>query len=88
MLKIVLEFAPQYGCEVDGVIDPSSPLHGGGPDAAVWNGVDVAVDFSSAAAVEANAVRLAGRGIRLVIGTTLIWNDSVKLALLFVRASP
>jgi 4-hydroxy-tetrahydrodipicolinate reductase len=70
MGRLVGELAPQYGCEVAGVIDPTSPLHGGGPDAAAWNDVDVAVDFSAPAAVEANAVGLAARGIRLVIGTT------------------
>jgi 4-hydroxy-tetrahydrodipicolinate reductase len=70
MGRLVGELAPQYGCEVAGVIDPNSPLHRGGPDAAAWNDVDVAVDFSAPAAVEANAVGLAARGIRLVIGTT------------------
>jgi 4-hydroxy-tetrahydrodipicolinate reductase len=70
MGKLVAELAPQYSCEVVGVIDPQSRSHGGGADAASWEGVDVAVDFSTAEAVEANAVALARRGINLVIGTT------------------
>jgi 4-hydroxy-tetrahydrodipicolinate reductase len=70
MGRLVGELAPQYGCEVAGVIDPNSPLHGGGPDAAAWNEVEVAIDFSAPAVVETNAVGLAARGIRLVIGTT------------------
>ena len=70
MGQLVGELAAQYGCEVAGVIDPLSPRHGGGPDDARWNGVDVAIDFSSADAVMANLPVLAGRGISLVVGTT------------------
>jgi 4-hydroxy-tetrahydrodipicolinate reductase len=66
----VAELAPQYRCEVVGVIDPQSPSHGGGPDAPKWTGVDVAVDFSTPEVVEQNAIALARRGINLVIGTT------------------
>ena len=64
------ELAGQYDCEVAGVIDPASPLHGGGPDADRWAGVDVAIDFSTPDSVTANALVLAKRGISLVIGTT------------------
>lgn len=70
MGRLVGELAPQYGAEVAGVIDPLSPLHGGGPDDAKWNGVDVAIDFSTPDVVAANAAALARRGVRLVIGTT------------------
>jgi 4-hydroxy-tetrahydrodipicolinate reductase len=70
MGQLVGELAAQYGCEVAGVIDPLSPRHGGGPDDARWNGVDAAIDFSSADAVMANLPVLAGRGISLVVGTT------------------
>jgi 4-hydroxy-tetrahydrodipicolinate reductase len=70
MGKLVAELAPHYKCEVVGVIDPQSPSHGGAPDAAHWDDVDVAIDFSTAEAVEANVVALARRGINLVIGTT------------------
>ena len=70
MGQLVGEFAGQYDCEVAGVIDPASPLHGGGPDAERWAGVDVAIDFSTPESVTANAQVLAARGIRLVIGTT------------------
>jgi len=62
--------APQYGGEVAGVIDPMSPLHGGGPDAAPWHAVEVAIDFSTPDSVVSNATVLARRGINLVIGTT------------------
>lgn len=70
MGKLVGELAPEYGCEVVGVIDPQSTSHGGGPDSPRWTGVDVAIDFSAAEAVVLNAPALARRGINLVIGTT------------------
>jgi 4-hydroxy-tetrahydrodipicolinate reductase len=70
MGRMVEALAAEYGCEVTGVIDPQSPAHGGGPDDARWTGVDVAIDFSTAASVSTNAPILARRGINLVIGTT------------------
>jgi 4-hydroxy-tetrahydrodipicolinate reductase len=70
MGQLVGTLAPQYDCEVAGVLDPASPLHGGGPGADCWDGVDVAIDFSTPDSVVANAEVLAARGISLVIGTT------------------
>jgi 4-hydroxy-tetrahydrodipicolinate reductase len=70
MGRLVGELAAQYDCEVAGVIDPQSASHGGGPDAPKWSGADVAIDFSTADVVEHNAIALARRGIKLVIGTT------------------
>ena len=70
MGRMVEGLAAEYGGEVVGVIDPQSPAHGGGPDAERWAGVDVAIDFSTAASVAANATTLARRGINLVVGTT------------------
>jgi len=70
MGQLVGTLAPQYDCEIAGVIDPGSSLHGGGPEADRWAGVDVAIDFSTPDCVIANAVVLATRGIGLVIGTT------------------
>ena len=55
MGQLVGTLAPQYGCEVVGIIDPASPLHGGGPGDARWDGVDVAIDFSTPDSVVANA---------------------------------
>jgi 4-hydroxy-tetrahydrodipicolinate reductase len=70
MGRMVEALAPEYGFDVAGVIDPQSPRHGGGPDDPAWSGVDVAIDFSTASSVVANATTLAKRGIDLVIGTT------------------
>src|SRR5262245_5938747 len=70
MGRLVGELAPQYGCEVAGIVDPQSPDHGGDAASERWRGVDVAIDFSTPDAVASNAAVLARRGIGLVIGTT------------------
>jgi 4-hydroxy-tetrahydrodipicolinate reductase len=70
MGRLVGDLAPEYGCEVAGVIDPQSPLHGGGPGDDRWRGIDVAIDFSFPDAVKTNVPALARRGINVVIGTT------------------
>ena len=70
MGRLIEALAPEFGFDVAGAIDPQSPLHGGGPDAERWRGVDVAVDFSMPDVVRSNAPVLARRGIHLVIGTT------------------
>jgi 4-hydroxy-tetrahydrodipicolinate reductase len=75
MGRLVEALAPEFGFEIAGTIDPQSPLHGGGPDAERWRGVDVAVDFSMPDVVGSNAPVLARRGINLVIGTTGWQND-------------
>jgi 4-hydroxy-tetrahydrodipicolinate reductase len=70
MGRMVESLVAEYGGEVAGVLDPLSPRHGGGADAGCWNGVDVAVDFSTPDSVPANVPALARRGINLVVGTT------------------
>jgi len=70
MGQLVGDLAGHYGAEVAGVIDPVSPRHGGGADAECWNGVDVAIDFSTAESITTNLPVLARRGINLVVGTT------------------
>ena len=70
MGQLVGDLAGQYGCELAGVIDPGSPLHGGGPDDERWAGVDVAIDFSTPDAVAGNVAAPARRKINLVVGTT------------------
>ena len=70
MGRLVGQLAPEYGCEVAGIVDPASPDHGKTADDPAWANVDVAIDFSTADAVPANIPVLARRGIRVVIGTT------------------
>jgi 4-hydroxy-tetrahydrodipicolinate reductase len=70
MGQLVGSLAGAYGCEVAGVIDPLSPRHGGHADDPKWQGVDVAIDFSTPDAVAGNVAALARQKINLVIGTT------------------
>src|SRR5439155_16684135 len=69
MGRLVESLAPEYGCEVAGIIDSASG-GAGGPASDRWTIVDVAVDFSAGAAVAVNVPVLARRGINLVVGTT------------------
>src|SRR5205823_5389465 len=62
--------AGDFGCEVAGMIDPLSPGGNDGPESDRWNGVDVAIDFSTPDSVVRNVPVLAGRGISVIIGTT------------------
>jgi 4-hydroxy-tetrahydrodipicolinate reductase len=65
MGKLVESLCPEYGIEVAGTVDIA--------DAAAperWPAADVAIDFSTADAVVANAEQLAARGTNIVIGTT------------------
>lgn len=68
MGKLVHSLAAEYHCEVVGTVDPL--LGGDGLDSPKWNGVDVAVDFSTPGSVVANITTLARRGVNLVVGTT------------------
>src|SRR5262245_32603084 len=69
MGRLVGDLAPEYGCEVVGVIDPQSPLDVGAIDDR-WRGVDAAIDFSFPNAVRGNLEALARVGVNAVIGTT------------------
>ncbi len=70
MGKMIESLAPEFGVEVAGVIDPMTPAGREGPESDRWNGVDVAIDFSTPDSVVKNVPVLAGRGISVVIGTT------------------
>ena len=68
MGKLVESLAGEYQCEVAGIVDPL--VGRDGVDSPRWDGVDVAVDFSSPDAVVTNIPVLAGRRINMVVGTT------------------
>ena len=70
MGKMVDEMAADQGFEVVGRVDV-------GRDE--WTDADVAVDFTTAAAVEANFQRYADRRLRVVIGTTGLGDASHRL---------
>lgn len=65
MGRLVESLAPEYGITVAGVVTSANADDPGG-----WADADVAIDFSTAAAVLSNARTLAARGTSLVIGTT------------------
>lgn len=70
MGKLVEALAPEYGCEIAGVLDGRSNRGGEALAPGSWRDVDVAIDFSTAAAVEDTLPRLAALGKSVVIGTT------------------
>ena len=70
MGTLVEALAPEYGCEVAGVLDEFSNENAAGLTKGRWAGVEVAIDFSAGAAVEANVRALAALGMNAVIGTT------------------
>jgi 4-hydroxy-tetrahydrodipicolinate reductase len=72
MGRLVAQLAPECGCDVVQIVTSRS-----GPDAigrAASAGVDVAIDFSTAAAVVRNLPELAAHRIDAVVGTTG-WRD-------------
>jgi 4-hydroxy-tetrahydrodipicolinate reductase len=70
MGRMVEALAPEYGCEVAGIVDPLSPAHSGPVEDERWRSVDVAIDFTLAEAVLTNVPTLARRGVNIVLGTT------------------
>ncbi len=70
MGRLVEELAPDHGFEVALRLDGRSNPAGAGIALERFQGVDVAIDFSAAAAVPVNAERLAALGVPLVVGTT------------------
>jgi len=70
MGRMVESLSGEYGSTVAGVIDPLSPSGHDGPDAGRWQGVEVAIDFSTPDSVARNVPVLLARGISVVIGTT------------------
>ena len=70
MGRLVSALAPEYGCEIAGIIDSRSATGPDGPASPRWNEVEVAIDFSSSSAVAGNVSALARRGINIVVGTT------------------
>jgi 4-hydroxy-tetrahydrodipicolinate reductase len=75
MGKLVEALAPEYGCDVCGVLDDVSNEGGAGLTPGRWPDVEVAIDFSIASAVEENVRSLAALGINVVVGTTG-WDDA------------
>jgi 4-hydroxy-tetrahydrodipicolinate reductase len=70
MGKLLEQLAPAHGFQVAVRLAGADNAGGAGITAERFEGVDVAIDFSVAAAVPANAERLAALGVPLVVGTT------------------
>jgi len=76
MGRLVEQLAPQHGFEVALRHGGAKGRSGAPLDAAQLRGIEVAIDFSVAAAVAENVERLAPLGIAMVIGTTG-WSDQL-----------
>jgi 4-hydroxy-tetrahydrodipicolinate reductase len=70
MGKLVEQLAPDHGFEVALRLDGASNTRGTGITAGSFQGIDVAIDFSTAAAVPVTVERIAPLGVPLVVGTT------------------
>jgi 4-hydroxy-tetrahydrodipicolinate reductase len=70
MGQLVGELAPQYECEVAGIVDPQSPSQSATLDDERLRDVDVAIDFSLPDAVPVNLPAIARLGMNAVVGTT------------------
>ena len=70
MGRMIEALAPEYGCEVAGIVDPQSSAHSGPIDDARWRKLDVAIDFTTPEAVMGNVPALAKQGLSVVLGTT------------------
>ncbi len=64
MGQLVERLAPEYGFEIAGVVTGRTEAQGD------WPRADVAIDFSTAAAVPATVARMVTSGTPIVIGTT------------------
>jgi 4-hydroxy-tetrahydrodipicolinate reductase len=70
MGKLVEQLAPEHGFVVALRLDGTANAGGAGITAESFQGIDVAIDFSTAGAVPAVVERLAPLGVPLVVGTT------------------
>src|SRR5258706_13120746 len=80
MGKLLGELAPSHGFEVALRLASSDNAGGAGITAERFEGIDVAIDFSVAAAVPATAERLAGLGVPLAGRTTRLAPLSLSMA--------
>lgn len=70
MGRLVEQLAPEHGFEVALRLRSESNPGGSGITAESFQGIGVAIDFSTAAAVPANVERIAPLGVPVVVGTT------------------
>jgi 4-hydroxy-tetrahydrodipicolinate reductase len=76
MGRLVEQLAPGHGFEVALGLDVADNLGSSGITPESFAGIDVAIDFSIAAAVPGNAERIGALGVPLVVGATG-WGDEL-----------
>lgn len=79
MGHLVEQFAPEYGFDVPLRLDIAENENGQGITRERFRGIDVAVDFSTPAAVLTDIERLSSAGVNAVIGTTG-WSEQMDRA--------
>src|SRR6266849_506475 len=70
MGKLIEQLAPEYDFQVVTKLDEFNNPEGAGLNAANFQGVDVAIEFSIPAVVPGNVEGIAALGVPLVVGTT------------------
>jgi 4-hydroxy-tetrahydrodipicolinate reductase len=70
MGRLVEQLAPAHGFTVAGALDLEDNHDGAALTADRWRGIDVAVEFTTPAAVVGNVRALAAAGLNTVVGTT------------------
>jgi 4-hydroxy-tetrahydrodipicolinate reductase len=70
MGRLIEQLAPQFGCAVAERLDSKNNPGGAGITAEKFRGVDVALEFSTPAAVISNIERLSALHVATVVGTT------------------
>jgi 4-hydroxy-tetrahydrodipicolinate reductase len=73
MGQLVERLAPEYDCQVAGVLDIDLNARGEGLQDGAWSDVDVAIDFTMPEAAVGNISRYAALRLNAVVGTTG-WN--------------
>jgi 4-hydroxy-tetrahydrodipicolinate reductase len=90
MGRLIERLAPEHDCEIAAIAEVDAPVARVAGEAGP---IDMAIDFSQPAAVAANLVELASRGVSVVIGTTgwqedeRTMRESVRLADIGVLAA-
>jgi 4-hydroxy-tetrahydrodipicolinate reductase len=74
MGRLIEALAAENGCTVAGVLDVDQNANAEALSDGSWSDVDVAIDFTTADAVQQNLPRYAALGLNAVVGTTG-WNS-------------
>src|SRR3979409_1957286 len=70
MGRLIEQLSPEYGCEVGLKLDEYNNANYAGITREKFDGIDVAIEFSTPEATVENIERLAAIGVNTVVGTT------------------